>query len=171
MPIASRFRHSLCRFELRNLSLFVQSSPGNMFVCVCFVQVLNQKQYDIFIIWISFVFFHVFFPFHSVFSWSPILSFWKDDILWVSDDVDTHLQSVITQLPQEWHLCYLGWHGQSVLHLALGEKPTTKPMEVEDLHLGLQPGGLFVFLLVLCLYVLVTCTVHVGFVTVPFAGR
>ena len=105
------------------------------------------------------------------FSWSPILSFWKDDILWVSDDVDTYLQSVITQLPQEWHLCYLGWHGQSVLHLALGEKPTTKPMEVEDLHLGLQPGGLLVWLLVLCLYVLVTCTVHVGFVTVPFAGR
>ena len=77
--------------------------------------------------------------------------------------MDTHLQSVITQLPQGWHLCYLGWHGQSVLHLALGEKPTTKPIEVEDLHFGVQPRGfacvflLVVFITILCGDMYCTC--------------
>lgn len=88
--------------------------------------------------------------------------------------MDTHLQSVINQLPQGWHLCYLGWHGQSVLHLALGEKPNTKPMEVEDLHFGLQPGGLLAcfYLLIVFIFYVVTCTVHdMLFFAVPFAGR
>ena len=112
----------------------------------------------LFSFWIRNIMKYSIFSFHIVslslgLSWSPILCLWKDDILWVSDDVDTHLQSVITQLPQGWHLCYLGWHGQSVLHLALGEKPTTKPIEVEDLHFGVQPGGLLACF-TCCFYIL-----------------
>ena len=45
----------------------------------------------------------------------------EDDILWVSDDLEAKIRQVISKLPDGWHLCYLGWHGQSVLPLALGD--------------------------------------------------
>lgn len=59
----------------------------------------------------------------------------EDDILWVADDLDAKIHQVISQLPEGWHLCYLGWHGQHVLHLALGEAvPDVSPV-LEDLLL------------------------------------
>lgn len=59
--------YRLCRFELRNLFLFVQSSRGNMFVILCLLgPFLDQKHYEIYFLFISF-------PFHSAFP--GLLSF------------------------------------------------------------------------------------------------
>ena len=64
----------------------------------------------------------------------------QDDILWVADDLEEQIHQVIRQLPEGWHLCYLGWHGQSVLHLALGDHglrlEMSSEIELEDLHRG-----------------------------------
>eukprot|EP00435_Cladocopium_sp_Y103_P027647 s3776_g6.t2 len=74
----------------------------------------------------------------------------EDDILWVSDDLEAKIRQVISQLPEGWHLCYLGWHGQSVLHLALGDFSRLKeaPVELEDLSSEDHgPLGTFAYLI------------------------
>ena len=71
---------------------------------------------------------------------SPLISepyFAEDDILWVSEDLEAKIRRVISKLPEGWHLCYLGWHGQSVLHLAHGDMGCLEAaVELEDLFLG-----------------------------------
>jgi hypothetical protein len=66
----------------------------------------------------------------------------EDDILWVSEDLDAKIHQVISKLPDGWHLCYLGWHGQSVLHLALGPLGDVDcleaAVELEDVFLAAE---------------------------------
>ncbi|CAE8594108.1 unnamed protein product [Polarella glacialis] len=44
----------------------------------------------------------------------------EDDLLWVAADLQHRLQEVLRQLPADWDMCYVGWHGQAVLQLAAG---------------------------------------------------
>jgi len=66
----------------------------------------------------------------------------EDDILWVSEDLDAKIHQVISKLPDGWHLCYLGWHGQSVLHLAVGALGDVDcleaAVELEDVFLAAE---------------------------------
>ncbi|CAL1130008.1 unnamed protein product [Cladocopium goreaui] len=76
----------------------------------------------------------------------------EDDILWVSEDLDAKIHQVISKLPDGWHLCYLGWHGQSVLHLALGALGDVDcleaAVELEDVSsVDHGPFGTFAYLI------------------------
>ncbi|CAJ1331536.1 unnamed protein product [Effrenium voratum] len=77
----------------------------------------------------------------------------EDDLLWVASDLERCLEQVLSQLPDGWHLCYLGWHGPGVAQLALGDEGIleVKHPRLEELRLPrpaeLRPLGTFAYLL------------------------
>ncbi|CAE7218745.1 unnamed protein product [Symbiodinium sp. CCMP2592] len=86
------------------------------------------------------------FPQHAAACDQDWLLVLEDDLLWVASDLEQRLGEVLRQLPEAWHLCYLGWHGQGVIHLALGDTgplTTVGPLEPWS---GEAPLGTFAYL-------------------------
>lgn len=78
----------------------------------------------------------------TVLKWALVL---EDDVMWIADDFQERLSDVLSQLPADWHICYLGWHGQGVLDLALGAPAPTASMRLEACS-GQEPLGTFAYL-------------------------
>lgn len=71
----------------------------------------------------------------------------EDDLLWVVPDLDVRLAQVFEELPSGWHLCYVGWHGQSALQLSLGDSSLLhNPVSLEEVT-GAEPLGTFAYLI------------------------
>lgn len=78
----------------------------------------------------------------AVLEWALVL---EDDLLWVSDTLQADLLEAVLQLPDDWHLCYLGWHGHGILGLALGGPMPRAPVRLEA-WCGDEPLGTFAYL-------------------------
>ncbi|CAE7560696.1 unnamed protein product [Symbiodinium natans] len=79
----------------------------------------------------------------SLQDWLLVL---EDDLLWVASDLEQRLAQVVRELPSDWHLCYVGWHGQAVIRLALGDAGLLKTSGPLEPWSGCDPLGTFAYL-------------------------